>query len=96
MFVSQKKLRRAEQVSALIQAIQNGETLPLVRLREAEDGTVQVDDGHHRVVAYWLSGRDRLARHEYRLVLTDLPRPRFGRIADLLRRINREDGRPAR
>jgi hypothetical protein len=88
LFVSQRKLRRPEQLPALVSAIQQGDPIPPIRLTEAEDGTVQVDDGHHRVVAYWLSGRTKLARHEFRLTLTDRPRPRFGRVADLLRRVN--------
>jgi hypothetical protein len=84
LFVSQRKLRQPGQVPALVEAIRNGDYIPPVRLSEAEDGTIQVDDGHHRIVAYWLSGRTKLERHEYTLILTDRPRPRFGRVADLL------------
>jgi hypothetical protein len=47
------------------------------------------------VVAYWLSGRTKLERHEYTLILTDLPRPRFGRVADLVRRVKWELALPA-
>jgi hypothetical protein len=86
LFVSQRKLRTPGQVPALVAAIQQGDGIPPIRLSEAEDGTVQVEDGHHRIVAYWLSGRRRLQRHEYTLILTDRPRPRFGRVADLVRR----------
>jgi hypothetical protein len=90
LFVSQRALRRAGQIPALMKAVRDGEPIPPLRLYEAEDGTVQVGDGHHRVVAYWLSGRTKLERHEYTLVLTDRPRPRFGRVADLIRRSTRE------
>lgn len=86
LFVSQRQLRQPGQVPALVEAILNGYPIPPIRLSEAEDGTIQVDDGHHRVVAYWRSGRTKLERHEYVLILTDRPRPRFGRVADLVQR----------
>ncbi len=86
LYVSQRNLRRAAQIPSLITAIRNGEYIPPIRLSEAEDGTIQVDDGHHQVVAYWLCGRTYLAPHEYVVTLTDRPRPRFGHIPDLLHR----------
>jgi hypothetical protein len=88
LFVSQRKLRHPGQIPALVEAIRNGAYISPIRLSEAEDGTVRVDDGHHRIVAYWLAGRRELERHEYTLILTDRPRPRFGRVADLLHRAN--------
>jgi hypothetical protein len=86
LFVSQRKLRRPGQVPALVRAVRDGEPIPPLRLVEAADGTVQVDDGHHRAAAYWLAGRTRLERHEYTLVQAAQPRPRFGRVADLVAR----------
>jgi hypothetical protein len=86
LFVSQRKLRQPGQVPELVQAIQEGDYVPPIRLSEAEDGTVQVDDGHHRIVAYWLSGRAKLERHEYTLIFAGRARPRFGHVADLARR----------
>jgi hypothetical protein len=71
LFVSQRKLRLPGQVPALVRAVRDGEPIPPVRLAEAEDGTVQVDDGHHRAVACWLAGRSKLERHEYVLVQAD-------------------------
>ena len=88
LFVSQRKLREPGQLPALVAAIQKGEYIPPIRLSEAEDGTIQVDDGHHRIVAYWLSGRTKLERYEYTMILTDRARPRFGLVTDLLRRIS--------
>jgi hypothetical protein len=87
LFVSQRKLRNPGQVPALVEAILQGDCIPPIRLTEAEDGTIQVDDGHHRLVAYWLSGRTHLRRQEYRLIQADRRRPAFGRVADLLGRI---------
>ena len=88
LFVSQRKLRHPGQIPALVQAIRDGDYIPPIRLAEDEDGLIQVDDGHHRIVAYWLSGRTKLERYEYTLILTDRQRPRFGRVADLVQRVN--------
>lgn len=71
LYVSQRNLRRIQQVPAIVVAILQGDTIPPVRLTEADDGTVQVDDGHHRIVAYALAGRSWLEPHEYKLTLTD-------------------------
>jgi hypothetical protein len=71
LFVSQRKLRQPEQVASLVAAIREYGHVPPIRLSEAEDGTVQFEDGHHRLVAYWLSGRTRLEPHEYVLVLRE-------------------------
>jgi hypothetical protein len=75
LFVSQRELRQPGQIPALVEAIRNGDHVTPIRWSEAEDGTLQVDDGHHRIVAYWLSGRRELERHEYALILTDELRP---------------------
>jgi len=85
LFVSQTKLRRSAQIPGLISAICHGDIIPPIRLSEAPDGTVQVDDGHHRIVAYWLSGRATLEPYEYLLIQTDRPRRRTGTIQDLLK-----------
>jgi hypothetical protein len=84
LFATQRNLRRAEQIPRLVEAIQRGEKIPPIRLSEADDGTIQVDDGHHRLIAYRLSGRTHLEQGEYELRFTDKPRPRFGRLSDLL------------
>ena len=88
LFVSQRKLRRPEQIQALVQAVWDGDPIPRIRLVEAGDGMVQVDDGHHRVVAHWLAGRVRLHKYEYLLIQAEGARTRFGRVADLVGRMN--------
>lgn len=84
VYVTQRKLRNPEQVAGLVESICNGDYIPPVLLSEAEDGSIQIDDGHHRMVAYWLSGRVKLHKHEYILVLVDRLRPRFGKVTELL------------
>ena len=87
MFVSQRKLRAPEQVRSLIESVLRGEPVPSVLLSEDDDGTIQIEDGHHRVTAYRLSGRRELERYEYELMPRERRRPRFGRIDDLIGRI---------
>lgn len=84
LFVSQCVLRRAGQIPTLVFAIHRGDRIPPIRLSEADDGTVQIDDGHHRAVAYWLSGRQTLAPGEYLLIQTDSARRRTGKFSKLI------------
>lgn len=88
IYVTQRKLRNVAQLSQMQQAIADDDVLPEVRLAEFEDGTIHIEDGHHRCTSYWLSGRTELEDHEYFLVYKDVQdRARFGKIADLCERI---------
>lgn len=86
LFVSQRKLRNPGQIPGLIASILNGDLLPAILLSEDDDGSIQIEDGHHRATAYLLSGRTQLRFHEYLLLPRERIRPRFGRIADLIAR----------
>ena len=70
----------------MVQSLEEGSCLPRITLSRSEDGSIQVEDGHHRVVAIWLAGRRQLAKHEYLLLEKDQWRPRFGKVTDLLAR----------
>jgi hypothetical protein len=87
LWVTQRKLRDVGQVPTMVEAILNNEPLPLIELVRHEDGSIHVDDGHHRLTAYWLSGRSELLPHEYILLEKDRWRPRFGHVFDLIERI---------
>jgi hypothetical protein len=84
IWVSQRNLQRFEQIQGMIDSLVAGEFLPPITLARCEDGQIQVEDGHHRLVAYWLAGRQRLEKHEYMLLEKDQWKPRCGRIEDLL------------
>jgi hypothetical protein len=88
LFVSQRKLRAAARVPALVAYLLDQEPLPPILVSEDDDGTLQIEDGHHRATAFWLSGRTRLEPHEYLLFPRSRRRPRFGRIADLIARVS--------
>lgn len=92
LFVSQRKLRAPGQVAALMACVRSGEPLPPILLSEDDDGTVQIEDGHHRATAFWLCGRGRLGAHEYLLFPRTRRRPRFGRLADLVARVRAGGG----
>lgn len=83
IWVSQRNLRRAGQIPAMIETLKNG-WLPPITLIEGEDGEIQLEDGHHRLTAIYLSGRTHLEKWEYVLVQKDQWRPRCGRFHEIL------------
>lgn len=83
IWVTQKSLRRAEQIPAMIKTLEDG-YLPKIILNLVEDNSIMVQDGHHRLAAYWLSGRTHLEKHEYLLIEQNQWRPKRGRITDLI------------
>ena len=68
VWASHRGLRDVSQVPRMVEAIRNGELLPLVLLFESADGMIQILDGHHRCCAYWLAGQDHLDRGDYVLL----------------------------
>lgn len=83
IWMSQRRLRRAGQIPAMIKASENGD-LPPITLARCEDGEIQLEDGHHRLTAIWLSGRKVLEDHEYIVVEKDQWKRRFGKIEDVI------------
>jgi hypothetical protein len=91
IWMSQRGLRRAGQIPAMVETLKRGDELPRITLVRGGDGEVQLHDGHHRLTAFWLAGRRELQRHEYLLLEQDrYHRPRFGRIDSLLKRLSKE------
>lgn len=89
IWMSQKSLRRADQISAMVQTLNDGGLLPPIILARCDDGEIQVDDGHHRLTALWLSGKMVLEDHDYILIEKEQWKPRFGTISDLLQILNK-------
>lgn len=84
IWMSQRNLYRAKQIPAMIEELKDDGELPRIILNRDEDGEIQVQDGHHRLTAIWLSGRTILYKHEYLLVEQNHWRPRCGKIVDLV------------
>jgi len=87
IYVSQRKLRCVSQISDMILELNTGGFLPPIILNLLEDYSIQVQDGHHRLIAMYISGRKELQPYEYILVEKDQWRPAFGRTPDLLNSI---------
>lgn len=83
IWMSQRNLRRAGQIPAMVKTLCEGGVLPPITLAHCEDGEIQVEDGHHRLMAIWFSGRKILDNHEYFVVEKDQWKPRTGRCFDL-------------
>lgn len=83
IWMSQRNLWRAAQIPGMIAALEAGECLPALCLGRAEDDSIHVEDGHHRLMSIWLTGRKELEDYEYILIETERSRPRFGKIVDL-------------
>jgi len=84
ILVTQRKLKRKNLLHNLIDAICNFETINPIQLVQLENGTVYCNDGHHRLAAYKMLGREELEPHEYDLLLLDEVKPTFGNIQKLL------------
>ena len=84
--VSQRKLRQPDQLATMRETLEACDCLPRITLGRGPDGQVQVEDGHHRLVAVWMTGRRQLRQDEYLLVEKETVRPRFGTVQDLLAR----------
>ena len=80
IWISQKNLKRAGQIPKMMSEL---ESLPPIELSETEDGGIQVDDGHHRLMACYLSGQKVLENWQYTLTQKAQWRARIGKIYDL-------------
>ena len=82
IFVTQRRLRNVAQLPDLTRDVGVSLRVPPVILGELEDGTVFIIDGHHRCVAYVLSGRTTLQFGEYILCQVETPKAMFGCLTD--------------
>ena len=81
-------LRNPAQVEGMVDAILRGSLLPPVELFESTEGVIQVLDGHHRCVAYWLAGVQHLGWGEFLLLPSDeIWRPSCGTIPEMAKRL---------
>lgn len=81
--ITQRVLNRSEQIDGLVASIKAGESIEAIILQRHR-GMIQVWDGHHRLAAYHLAGREELFRGEYELIECQTGRHRFGTIEDLI------------
>ncbi len=91
IWLSQRNLRRAGQIPAMIETLREGGILPPITLARCEDGEIQLDDGHHRLMALWLSGKTDLDLYDYIMLEKDQWKPRFGKILDLIQNLQSKE-----
>jgi len=84
LYITQAKFRNWPQIAGMMTACQKGENIfnhPAIISRCDEDGELEISDGHHRLMAKYLSGQS-LADSEYTLVSGPPIRSRYGRIKE--------------
>lgn len=77
-------LRRKDQIAGMIRTLNDGGLLPPIVIIQNEKDEFQVEDGHHRLMAHWLSGKDHLEKEDYMLIQKDQWKPKLGKIGILL------------
>lgn len=84
LFATQRRFNRLAQVWPMVLSLSAGDRFPLVQLHRVEDGRIIINDGHHRLLAFWLCGRQELYAGEYDLIDVDCVRPCVGLFIDLV------------
>lgn len=84
IWMSQHTLRRKEQIADMIRTLNDGGWLPPIVIIQNEIDEFLIEDGHHRLVAYWLTGRECLEEGEFLLIQKDHWKPSRGKIELLL------------
>lgn len=91
---TQHRLNRAHQLPKLVEEIRQGGYVEPIQIARLADGTMAIENGHHRTVAAWLAGRRFLRKYEYILVEKDfLYRSVRGEVSDLVVSIEDEEVR---
>lgn len=81
LWTTQRKLWRPEQLPCLMDLIESGVGFQSkIQLHRCPDGAIEVIDGHHRVTALWLLGRESLEYGECVIVEANKCHSRFGKI----------------
>lgn len=80
LWATQRNLKRKTQIPNLMKLERFKD---LIELHLCEDREIQINNGHHRVLAIWLSGRKYLYPDEYKLILTN-GRPRLKKVLEII------------
>lgn len=84
LWFTQKILKRSHQICDLVKKIEAEEPFvgPPILLQEAEDGEIEIINGHHRVVASWKAGLKNLRPEDYQLFIDIKPVGRIWQVKD--------------
>lgn len=81
IWLTQKMFKRADSIPHMMETLLDGKELPPVTLNRLPDDSIEVQDGHHRVMAYYLAGFEYLEDSEFILIDKDQPKRRYGQYA---------------
>ena len=68
LYTTQSSAKRSHQIKDIIASIKDGDYIEPIHLSEIEDGVYRIEDGTHRAIAYYLSGKKELGYGEYEIV----------------------------
>jgi hypothetical protein len=86
LLFTQRSLKRYLSLPQLMQLVDDGVPfLEPIELHRNDAGQIVINNGHHRVMAIWLSGRDDLHDNEFILLDMEQCRSPFGDVHRLLR-----------
>jgi hypothetical protein len=84
LWATQKNLKRADQIPHLVDLILDDVCLDKIELHLCEDGEIQINNGHHRVIAMALAGKKELPSDCYCLLESDRVRSRVCKIDKII------------
>ncbi len=76
LWMTQKSLKRSDAIPGMIKDLKDV-FFPPIQINRTPDGSLEIHDGHHRAVAYWLSGKRILDLEDYLIVEVETAKPRF-------------------
>ncbi len=83
LWMTQRKLRNPEQIPIMVSDVREIQALPPVEILELEDGSLEINNGHHRCIALHLAGIQHLEYGEYILLpVAQSWKRRCGKIKD--------------
>ena len=87
IYSTQRCLRRKEQIEGMVNVIQeHGYIINPIILFKCSDGKCHVVDGHHRLTAYFASGKEVLDGNEYVLLEGEICRkPRIMKMSEFFK-----------
>lgn len=84
LWFTQRTLHRSYNIKELMNIIRGGWDFSTpIMLQESGDGEVEIMNGHHRIVAFWLMGVRELQPHQYKLQFSEQAFRRIWQVREL-------------
>lgn len=84
LWMTQRNLSRREQIPAMIRDLKESQNIfPSIEIFELEDGSLEINNGHHRCMALYIGGTEYLEYGEYVLIqVNSSQKRRYWKIQD--------------